>query len=329
MATPIFDPVAGPRWVLDGRIVTMDEDAAVVPDGRVYIDGGLISAVQDAALPAPDGFEQAPVVATGGTIFPGMIELHNHLAYNALPLWDVPQRYDNRDQWGRHPDYRRLISGPMSVLGRTEGLVQAVVRWSELKCLVGGTTTSQGVALFSNAGITKYYRGLVRNVEETNDTALPEASNRISDVEAGSGAKFLARLHAKAAKGSKLILHLAEGVDTVANDHFRALKIDNRHWAINEALVGIHCTGLRGINYKTLTIRGGSIVWSPLSNLLLYGDTTDVATALEDGATISLGSDWSPSGSKNQLMELKTAAGLVRPQRHPANGSRPRPHGHQ
>jgi cytosine/adenosine deaminase-related metal-dependent hydrolase len=41
-----------------------------------------------------------------------------------------------------------------------------------------------------------------------------------------------------------------------------------------------------------------TIVWSPLSNLLLYGKTTDVAAARTAGLTIALGSGWSPSGSK-------------------------------
>ena len=307
MTDLIFDPLTGPQWILDGRIVTMKGPGAVIDDGRVYIDGGKIVAVQNAAAPPPAGFAATRTIRTGGTIYPGLIELHNHLAYNVLPLWNVPKLYTNRGQWGNHKDYRKLISGPMSVLGRTDGLVQAVVRWSEAKCLVGGTTTSQGIALYSNAGITKYYRGLVRNVEETNDPELPEASTRIGDVTAGSGAKFLKRLKAHRDKGKKLILHLAEETDTKANDHFRALKIDKRRWAINEALVGIHSTGLHGRNFRTLAVRGGSIVWSPLSNLLLYGGTTDIERAIEDGATISLGSDWSPSGSKNLLMEMKAA----------------------
>ena len=49
------------------------------------------------------------------------------------------------------------------------------------------------------------------------------------------------------------------------------------------------------------------MVWSPLSNLLLYGATADIAAARAAGVTIGLGSDWSPSGSKNLLFELKVA----------------------
>jgi cytosine/adenosine deaminase-related metal-dependent hydrolase len=309
MADPIFDPVTGPKWILDGRIVPMTGENDVIADGHVYINGGVIEAVQAASAAAPAGYEGIKPINSGGTIFPGLIELHNHLPYNVLPLWKVPKEYQNRDQWGRHPDYRKLISGPMNVLGRTDGLVQAVVRWVEVKALLSGTTTSQGIALFSNAGIRKYYRGLVRNAEETNDEDLPEAATKIGDVAASSAVKFRARLESKAAQGKKLILHLAEGRsdDDAANDHFRALKIDSRTWAINEALVGIHCTALRSRNFATLRARKGSIVWSPLSNLLLYGKTTDIGRALAEGLRVSLGSDWSPSGSKNLLMEMKTA----------------------
>ena len=50
-----------------------------------------------------------------------------------------------------------------------------------------------------------------------------------------------------------------------------------------------------------------SIVWSPLSNLLLYGGTTDVKAAKAAGVPIALGSDGAPSGTKNLLGELKVA----------------------
>jgi 5-methylthioadenosine/S-adenosylhomocysteine deaminase len=49
------------------------------------------------------------------------------------------------------------------------------------------------------------------------------------------------------------------------------------------------------------------MVWSPFSNLLLYGGTARVEAARAAGVTIGLGSDWSPSGSKNLLGELKLA----------------------
>ena len=49
------------------------------------------------------------------------------------------------------------------------------------------------------------------------------------------------------------------------------------------------------------------MIWSPLSNLLLYGGTARVDAAKQAGVTIGLGSDWSPTGSKNLLGEMKVA----------------------
>ena len=48
-------------------------------------------------------------------------------------------------------------------------------------------------------------------------------------------------------------------------------------------------------------------MWSPFSNLWLYRGTTDVLAARAAGVRICLGADWSPSGSKNLLGELKVA----------------------
>ncbi|WP_461114623.1 amidohydrolase family protein [Spirosoma jeollabukense] len=50
-----------------------------------------------------------------------------------------------------------------------------------------------------------------------------------------------------------------------------------------------------------------SIVWSPVSNLILYRDTIPVKTLLDHGINVCLGSDWAPSGSKHVWDELKFA----------------------
>lgn len=300
--TPI-DPRTGGRLALAGRIVTMDAAFTVLPHGAVYIDQGGIVAVQDASAPPPAGMEDVPAIATGGTVYPGLIELHNHLSYNALQLWDVPRRFTNRGQWGGTDEYRRLISGPMQVVGRTPGLLPAVIRYVECKCLLGGVTTSQGVELFSNQGARRFYRGIVRNVEQTDDPALPEAATRIADVEATDATRFLARL----AKSSCLLLHLSEGIDQAAREHFLSLHLADGQWAISPALAGIHCAALERQDFDVLAAHGGAIVWSPLSNLLLYGQTALIQEARAAGVRIGLGSDWSPSGSKNLLGELKAA----------------------
>src|SRR6266542_3585723 len=172
---PAVDAADGPRLALAGQIVTMDAHRTVLKKGVLYLDRGAIIAVLDRTAPPPADFATVPRTETNGTIYPGLIDLHNHLSYNILQLWDVPKQFHNRGQWAGIPEYRNNISGPMGLIGRTPGLLASVVRYVECKCLVGGVTTSQGIALFSNAGVSRYYRGLVRNVEQTNDPSLPEA----------------------------------------------------------------------------------------------------------------------------------------------------------
>ena len=172
------------RYVLTGRIVTVDPAWTVHASGALYIADDRIVRVQDAAAAPPADFGGAPRIATKGTIYPGLIELHNHLSYNALPLWPPLKVYENRGQWAGIEPYRKSVSGPMTVLGKTLGLPQAVVRYVECKCLVAGVTTSQGVALYSNNGIQKFYRGNIRNVEDTREVDLDDALTKIADVEA-------------------------------------------------------------------------------------------------------------------------------------------------
>ncbi len=312
-----IDPLGGPKLALAGRIVTMNTAFSVFDDGVLYIDGSMIVAAQDRQALPPTGFETVKPLVTRGTLYPGFIELHNHLSYNVLPLWNpVPKRFEHRGQWPNHPDYRKLISGPMTVMGGHRdaqgqaALLAPLVRYVECKCLFGGVTTSQGIMLNSNAGVQRFYRGIVRNVEQTDDTALPEVISRIADVDAKDAKSFLARL-AKA-KG-KMLLHLAEGVtrdgkiDSIARRHFLALQVGPDQWAINDRFTGIHAAGLLAKDFEVLAAHGGSMVWSPFSNLLLYGGTARIDAARSAGVRIALGSDWSPSGSKNLLGELKIA----------------------
>jgi hypothetical protein len=281
----------------------MDENFRVIPLGTIYIERGCIVAITESRASRPHGFEDVSVVNVRGTIFPGLIELHNHLAYNALRLWDVPKRYSKRNQWSGTPTYRKLISGPMQIIGKSPELVPALIRYVECKSLFGGVTTSQGIQLFSNAGIRRFYRGIVRNVEQTDEPGLPEAGTRIADVEAKDAAQFMKRLQT----ASCLLLHLSEGIDDIARKHFLALEVSPGQWAIGRQLAGIHCAGLLEGDFKVYGEHQGAMIWSPLSNLLLYGETAKLKAAKDAAVMMGIGSDWSPSGSKNLLGELKVA----------------------
>src|SRR5215510_5296817 len=107
MKEPI-DPAVPGTFILAGRIVTMNARKRVIKDGRLYVKDSVIVAAQPASAPAPAGFAGVRPVDTKGTMFPGLIELHNHLPYNVLQLWNVPKKYVNRDQWSGTKDYASL-----------------------------------------------------------------------------------------------------------------------------------------------------------------------------------------------------------------------------
>src|SRR5437763_7570396 len=148
-----MNPLASGHYALQGRIVTMDKANTVLNDGTVYVDSGKIVAVRAKGEPPPVAFATVQWVDTQGTIYPGLIELHNHLSYNALPLWNVPKPFSNRDQWTAIPEYHQLVTGPMNLLGKTPGYVEAIVRFVECRCLLGGVTTSQSIAMTRDEGI--------------------------------------------------------------------------------------------------------------------------------------------------------------------------------
>jgi len=82
-------PLLPAPLVVTGHLVTFDEQRPEIPEGALYVDRhGLIVAVADAAAAPPPGFEQANRVDTGAEaiVYPGLVDLHNHIAYNCLPL---------------------------------------------------------------------------------------------------------------------------------------------------------------------------------------------------------------------------------------------------
>jgi imidazolonepropionase-like amidohydrolase len=286
--------------VVTGRIVTFDDDRPVLEDGAVFVgDDGLLQAVQEGAEAAPAGFDQAPRVEAGGVVYPGLIDLHNHIAYNCLPLWSPPGRtepYTSRAQWPRDPSYKGDIHDPTAALGALAG--KALLKYVETKAVVGGVTAIQGSAKTAHP----YEGWLVRNVEDETfrtkkRTVFQSVRTLATDADFAS-----AREHLQG--GQAFIYHLSEGTDPKLAREFEALR---EHDCLGPHLGAIHCTALDEPQYGEWRPKGGSVIWSPFSNLWLYRDTTDVLAARAAGLTVCLGADWSPSGSKSLLGELKVA----------------------
>lgn len=298
---PLDDSAASaPRLIITGRVVTMD--GAIIDDGAVYLHAGSIVAVAAAADPVPPGFETSARVESGGVIYPGFADLHNHLPYNILSLWAPPRATGNRGQWLRMADYRSKVGQVMEVIAGRQDLLRALIRYVEVKLLLGGVTSGQGMHSKYRSG-DRYFVGLVRNFEVPGDPMLSPASHTVPDIK--GDAKSLARFRTVLDRGHPYFFHLAEGTDDRAHAQYRLLA-DNDLLASN--LVGIHSLGLRPQDYVAMAKADASVVWSPFSNSILYGRTIDLPAMLGANVRFSLGSDWTPSGSRNILQEIKVAS---------------------
>ena len=298
---------AAQPFVLRGRIATMAANGQVIPDGFVCIENGLIAAVTTAAAGVPPAFQQAPLIKTGGTIYPGLVELHNHPSYNAIPLWSVPKLYLNRGQWRSAAAYKRQVANPATLLTHHPQDVypKSVARFVECRALLGGVTTTQGLTISSLGTSAPFYQGLVRSVEFSYGPNLPTATDEIDDF--ASFAAFKQKYGPLQDKPlRRLVMHLCEGTDPTTQAIFSHLIDPTGALPIGSNLISIHGTALAAAQLKLLKPAGG-LVWSPTSNFLLYGATTDMAAALAADVTVALGCDWGPSGTKNLLGELKIA----------------------
>jgi len=289
-------------------------------------------------------------------ISPGFIDLHGHLKYHGLPIWEEAKgQFRNRFEWRALSSYKKAVSEIMSNpdFGSSSDLNSNLcksVHYAEMKALIGGTTTVQGIG--SDQGCTKDI--LARNVEiesdfneesdvrvstdlftpsiskmfhemvfpkmiETGknfDEAYTSLNEQEKSVMAESSQKRFLDLRSSylnyldqlipLKKIRSFIVHLSEGRK---EDSYNKLeyKLAQKIGFAKEGLVIIHGVGLDQQDWKDAASKKMSFVWSPYSNLLLYKETLDVETALSLGVNVSLGADWSPTGSKNLLEEVKIA----------------------
>jgi cytosine/adenosine deaminase-related metal-dependent hydrolase len=298
-----IDEPTSPPIVVRGKVVTMTAPENVIAAGAVYLNKGEIVEVRAAGDPAPAGFETAPVFDTQGTIYPGLLDLHNHLAYNVATLWNPPRKFQHRNQWRDNTDYARRVKKPLELITRPGSpTAPAVVRYVEVKALLGGTTSVQGMRSRFQT-LSPYYSGLVRNFESSGgDPRLPSAGSRIVDLEPDAKPEEIEAFRRGLSTNQAYVYHLSEGFGTETRAYYLALK---QNELLQESLVAVHALALRKADFKHLVNKGCKVVWSPLSNQLLYGRTLDTNRLVD--VPFTLGADWSPSGSKNLLEELKAA----------------------
>jgi hypothetical protein len=153
-------------------------------------------------------------------------------------------------------------------------------------------------------------RSLVRNIEGTN-FCQDRVRQNVTDIAGfsksiGGSLSFADSIKRDIAanKLDAFAVHAGEGIDDHEKAEWGQLKAEGL--ALPQAVL-IHTTAFGPAEFAEIGQVGAKVIWSPLSNMLLYGKTTDVPTAVKNGVNVSIGTDWAPSGSGNLLGELKVA----------------------
>jgi cytosine/adenosine deaminase-related metal-dependent hydrolase len=283
-------------FALHGSLIT---PAGALAGGYVTVADGMIAEVSQ-NRPAT-----VPVLETGGVILPGLIDLHGHPEFNVFAAWEPPRVFANRYLWRGSELYHQLVRDPQNLL-LTKLPAGTELRYAEIRALVGGVTAIQGAG-----GITRTpgAEPLVRNVDlwvfgQHRARAMIDLPSSTTSRDFPRLQKILAEIAAGAVDA--FYLHLCEGQrdDQRSQSEFaRFLAFQ----AATPATVLIHASALSVGQIRQLAAAGCKLVWSPQSNLRLYGQTTLAAEALRAGMPVALGADWLPSGSTSLLAEMKVA----------------------
>jgi 5-methylthioadenosine/S-adenosylhomocysteine deaminase len=296
--------------VISGQIVPLSANApggeAASFQGKVWIgDDGRIAAVTSGANSGPPGFANATQVNVGtDLVVPGFIDLHSHLGYATLPLWTEPTQttpFLHHNSWPKKPSYPTNVTWPAYAF--IEASPAELLAYAEVRALIGGTTSIQG----SPPQNRPLDGRLVRNVEDERLGGLV-SSNQVLSSTLTLDNKTLAARADQMKEGAVFIYHCAEGQpgSVVTKEYKSASDLE----CLQKNLVAIHTNAIDPASYGQWNPQG-TIVWSPFSNLWLYGTTTDVPAAIARNIRVCIGSDWGPSGTRNVLGELKVASLVV------------------
>lgn len=299
LCTVVKTGVAGKGVLLRGTVLG---PATRFDGGEVLVSPtGTITCTGCDCAAAP-GFADATIVECGdGVISPGMVNPHEHLTFgNNGPVGHGDTRYNQRLDW-------QTGAGRINYNSGANTYVQA---FSELRHLIAGTTTVAG-----GGGV----RGLLRNVDSDQGDAegLPLQTANTDVFPLGSPSLLLnagcnyspgRTTKSDANLGGAYLPHISEGITAESRNEFTCTSGKDADYD----LLGAHTAIVHGVSLlpddaTTMRNRGTVLIWSPRSNVDLYGQTAEASLFDMKGVPIALGTDWIVSGSMNMLRELSCA----------------------
>lgn len=293
------------QFTLRGTVITPDE---VFSEGYVSVRQGQITEAAAAA-----GHALPAAIETDSIILPGLIDLHNHITWNFLPRWKPNELFGDRYEWQQRPAYKIALDIPHGKVFAVSGLPCDADRFGEVKAIVGGATSVVGSLTPSKPDDNRCIMGLARNLDNYSGFGPPGVLNQEKvryevfpfEMKLADAAQVRADLDS--GKLKSFLIHVGEGKDAAAAREFRML--DKRGDGLLRPGVSIiHGVALGKLEFAQMSKNKVGLIWSPRSNIELYGVTSDVRAAKEEAVKIALAPDWSPSGSDGFLEELEYAA---------------------
>jgi hypothetical protein len=279
---PIFE------YALRGLVMTPDGPRT---NWTVHVRDDVIVAVTNGAIAGITN------VDTGGIIFPGLIDAHNHPAYNSFPtLMFNNFPFGHRDEWAADAEYTDWKNKRNSLRSASsDSSNDDITKYGECLELMAGCIAIQGQ---SNVDPEHDHADVILfNLEQfparTWQDIFPWEST------AAERSNLLAKIAGGAINAS--MIHLCEGTDTTARAQFNTWK----NWGmLDQTTTIIHGAALQAADFAQMAAVGAKMVWSPMSNMKLYGGTANVKAAKAAGVLVGLSPDWTPSGCFNLLEEL-------------------------
>jgi hypothetical protein len=305
-----------PDVILSGTVVTPDK---VITKGWIAIKGGRIDFITE----NPPASGSVAVIETGGIIFPGFIDLHNHPMYNVFTRWHPDKKFSNRYEWRDLKQYQDRIGTPGRDLQQKHDQTFCDLdAYAEVKALIGGSTSITGISprRAPLPLVPSCVDGLIRNLDWASGFYGPGIGNERIENIIGVTPRDLKDVDAQRIpeeltnkKIDLLLIHLAEGSPRDMESTVEFLALKGRGFLGDHTAI-IHGTALGVGDFRQMRATGTALIWSPRSNMELYGCTTNIAAAFRQGVTIALAPDWSPTGSNNMLAELRYASRFSREQ---------------
>ncbi len=282
----------------------------VLHKGEVLIDdAGMIVCTGCDCSSSPDYAAATVVACADGVISPGLINPHDHITYaNNAPVPPSTERYDHRNEW------RKGLNGHPPIYTKSGANTQ-VQLYAELRFVMSGATS-----LIASGG----KKGLARNLD-ANDPMLHEGvpiqgadydTFPLDDSDGTmltSGCAYGSRRTkaATVAHDQAYVPHLGEGVSAAAHNELLCTNNSAGDYNLFQPPTSIiHSVAALPDDAAQMRTDQTRIIWSPRSNLSLYGNTAPVTMYDAMGVPIALGTDWIPSGGMNILRELTCADSL-------------------